>query len=231
MMIDTSRHYCWRNSTAVQDWMLQHGLTNVTELYSYYESKLLTLITERHKKRPLVWQEVFRQSDGNVSGNAVVDVWKGLDVDTILAATSQNRTVVVSGCWYLDYLGNDWKHFYDCKPWEFNGTSEQQSLVIGGKACMWGEGVDASVFMSRVWPRASSMAERLWTGPSCAGEESIDPRIRQFRCYLLRHGINAQPVGTGICDKEPAYRYGRGHEQYEDHLIELNPGQEAEKVR
>ena len=58
-----------------------------------------------------------------------------------------------------------------------------------------GEHVDASNFLSRVWPRASAVAERLWMGPphqsnaTKAANETIHERIHHFRCRLTQQGI------------------------------------------
>ena len=34
---------------------------------------------------------------------------------------------------------------------------------MGGEACLWSEYADASNYVSRLFPRASAVSERLWT--------------------------------------------------------------------
>ena len=69
-------------------------------------------------------------------------------------------------------------------------------LVIGGKANMWGEHVDANNFMSRVWPRTSVLAERFWSAASVTNVFAAHPRLHEFRCKLTRRGIVAEPIGS-----------------------------------
>ncbi|CAG2118534.1 unnamed protein product, partial [Medioppia subpectinata] len=64
----------------------------------------------------------------------------------------------------------------------FNGTDHQNSLVLGGQASMWGEWVDASNFMTRTWPRAMSVAERLWSPKSLSNATEAQYRIFQRLC-------------------------------------------------
>jgi hexosaminidase len=78
----------------------------------------------------------------------------------------------VSACWYLNYIsyGQDWEKYYKCDPRKFQGfiisivftnifrlnsyfkgTETEKSMVLGGEACLWGEYVDGTNLLSRLW--------------------------------------------------------------------------------
>ncbi len=42
-------------------------------------------------------------------------------------------------------------------------TPEQAANILGGEACMWTELANATTLESRIWPRAATIAEKLWT--------------------------------------------------------------------
>ena len=60
-----------------------------------------------------------------------------------------------------------------CDPRNFEGTPAQKKLVIGGHGAIWGEAVDATNFITRVWPRLAAVAERLWT-PKNLSNSDVD---------------------------------------------------------
>jgi hexosaminidase len=197
---------CWKNDPAIQKWMIIHNVTDEIALFELFEEALLTIVETR---QAIVWQEVFDLGI-NISQNTIVDVWKGdQDVDSMFRATAAGHGVVLSSCWYLDHLDDDWYQYYQCDPRDkLNATittDAQYQLVLGGHASMWGEQVDSSNFMSRVWPRASSMAERLWSGSTASDDTTIRDRMASFRCHMVRRGIDAGPIGPGVCDKEPRF--------------------------
>lgn len=59
--------------------------------------------------------------------------------------------------------GQDWEEMYQCDPTDFawnirsndddteDAEDKKNRLIIGGEACMWGEYVDATNFMPRLW--------------------------------------------------------------------------------
>jgi hexosaminidase len=102
----------------------------------------------------------------------------------------------------LDELssGGDWEKFYNCEPLDFDGTDEQKKLVLGGEACMWSNDVNEYNIMPRLWPRASAVAEKLWSAQDVNDVGAARPRLEEHTCRMNRRGIAAQPPnGAGVC--------------------------------
>jgi len=202
---------CWNSNEEVAAFMEAHGFDGAA-LENYYESRLLDIVGKLGKSY-VVWQEIFNNGL-KVKADTVIDVWKGFDKKTLAQAAAQNFTVIVSGSWYLDdgdgacCTFDGWK-LYAQDPADFDGGAEAEAAgrLLGGKACMWGEHVDATNSVSRIWPRASTVGERLWSDPSVKDVASADPRLKAFRCSIVNRGITAEPVDPGFCPNGVPYHY------------------------
>lgn len=105
------------------------------------------------------------------------------------------------GLWVAD--GNNWCSPY--KPWHAvynnnlrNLAGEYQSQILGGEVCLWSSINDEQTLDSRVWPRASALAERLWAEP----EETYrwaETRILYHRENLVENGIGAESIQPMWC--------------------------------
>lgn len=191
---------CWTKSPEVRQWLNDHNMTRAVELLDYFESQLLDFVTRTLHKKPIVWQELF-DSGLNLPSETVVDVWQNWNDIPVRERATLKHDILLSSCWYLDHLDEDWNSFYKCDPRAFNGTEQQKVRVVGGHASMWGERVDENNFMSRVWPRASATAEKLWTGTNENATATSTERLDRFRCLMLQRGISASPIQPGSCER------------------------------
>ncbi|XP_027257468.1 beta-hexosaminidase subunit beta isoform X3 [Cricetulus griseus] len=161
---------------------------------------ILDIITSL-KKGSIVWQELF---DDNVElrPDTVVEVWKNENyLANLKEVTSSGFKAILSAPWYLDIIsyGQDWKKYYRVEPLKFDGSKKQKQLVIGGEACLWGEYVDATNLIPRLWPRASAVGERLWSPETVIDVDDAYSRLVRHRCRMVSRGITAQPLFTGHC--------------------------------
>ncbi|KAL1782792.1 beta-hexosaminidase subunit beta [Sigmodon hispidus] len=195
---------CWSSNTNILNFMKQKGFGNdFTRLESFYMTKILNIVTPL-KKSSIVWQEIF-DHDVALPRNTVVQVWKGENYfEELQQVTSSGFQAILSSPWYLDYIqyGQDWRTYYLVEPLKFEGSEIAKRLVIGGEACLWGEYVDATNIIPRLWPRASAVGERLWSPETVTDLTDAYSRLVAHRCRMVSRGIAAQPLFTGYCSYE-----------------------------
>lgn len=198
---------CWKSNPDVRAFMQKMGFrTDFTKLEAFYMESIVN-ITSTLNKTAIVWQDVFDYHE-RIPADTVLHIWKGHPYEyakELSRMTKAGKKVVLAAPWYINHIsyGQDWRKSYTVQPLNFSGTEEQKKLVIGGEVCMWGEYVDATNLTPRLWPRASAAAERLWSDEKqTSSVEKAFPRLQDFRCKLLRRGIQAEPLYVGHCRHE-----------------------------
>ncbi|XP_010783339.1 beta-hexosaminidase subunit beta isoform X2 [Notothenia coriiceps] len=195
---------CWKSNPDIQKFMEQQGFgQDFTKLESFYIQKLLDIVATTQKGY-MIWQEVF-DNGVKLKADTVVHVWIGGGAnDEMAKVTGAGYTTILSAPWYLDYISyaQDWQKYYKVEPLNFNGTDEQKKLVIGGEACLWGEYVDATNLTPRLWPRASAVAERLWSDKGVTDINDAFNRLSVHRCRMVERGIPAEPLFSSYCPRE-----------------------------
>ncbi|KAG5848577.1 hypothetical protein ANANG_G00099930 [Anguilla anguilla] len=196
---------CWKSNPDVRMFMSKMGFgSDFTKLQAFYMESLIN-ITGSLKKTSIVWQEVFDYHE-KPKLLSVVEVWRGgCYLCKMRKVTRAGLRAILASPWYLDQPGptHDWSPYYNVRPLAFTGSEQQKQLVIGGEVCMWGEYVDATNLAPMLWPRASAAAERLWSDEeqTCSVSDAF-PRLAEFRCRLLRRGVQAGPLSVGHCRQE-----------------------------
>jgi hypothetical protein len=63
------------------------------------------------------------------------------------------------------------------------------------------EFVDSTNVIQTTWPRASVVAERLWSSANVKEPKAAIPRLEEQRCRYLKRGIPAAPInGPSSCN-------------------------------
>lgn len=194
---------CWESNEQIKEYMHKNNLTDYKALESLFIQQLFGILdTFPINKTYVVWQEVFDNHD-KVKPDTIVEVWKKENWEgEVLNVTKAGLKTILSAPWYLNYInyGSDVMTYYLEDPQAFGGTPEQESLVVGGEACMWGEWVNSINLLPRLWPRASGVAERLWSARDVRDTNEASRRIQEHECRMLIRGYPVQPsIGPSFC--------------------------------
>ncbi|KAL9242605.1 hypothetical protein vseg_016591 [Gypsophila vaccaria] len=165
----------------------------------------------------------------------ILQTWNGGPANTKQIVSSGYRVIVSSSdYYYLDcghgsFVGNDSQ--YDQPPGTSQGdggswcgpfktwqliynydityglTKEEKKLVLGGEVALWSEQADPTVIDSKLWPRASALAEAMWSGNRDESgkkryAEATD-RLNRWRYRMVSRGIGAEPIQPLWCVRNP----------------------------
>ncbi|XP_046550141.1 uncharacterized protein LOC124259963 [Haliotis rubra] len=191
---------------------------DVRKVYEYYENRIMKDLREigKHRKdgvKFVMWQEVMN-NDLQLPNDTIIEVWMG-DMADVNRAISMGYQVVYATCWYLDHVeyGTKWPKYYQCDPADSTfGYMIDEKKVLGGEACLWSEYIDNENMMTTLWPRASAVAERLWSAKDVRDLDTAGARLSEHRCRMLNRGLSvAQISGPDYCLKRGI---GRSRDKY-----------------
>ncbi|KAL6557440.1 Beta-hexosaminidase 2 [Orobanche minor] len=167
--------------------------------------------------------------------NVILQSWNNGPNNIKKIVSSGYRAIVSSSdYYYLDcghggFVGNDTQYDHPpgsdqgnggswCGPfktWQtiynyditYGLNKTESKMVLGGEVALWSEQADATVMDSRIWPRASAMAEGLWSGNrdemgKKRYAEATD-RLNEWRYRMVRRGIGAEPIQPLWCVRNP----------------------------
>lgn len=193
---------CWKSNADILQYMNTTNISDVNQLQGIYIKRLVHIVTGFNASS-IVWQEIY-ESSNDLPSTTIIHVWKSWDDprNVMYRVTNDGFSLIISSNWYLDHIssGGDWYKYYEVDPHDFGGNENQNKLVLGGEACMWGEVVDNTNILQRIFPRVSAVAERLWSQKSVTNRDDAERRLEEHTCRMRLRGLPAQPPnGPSFC--------------------------------
>jgi hexosaminidase len=197
---DEVNYKCWAKDDSITSYMATNGIANYDELMSIFVQRV-DAIVRKLGATPVHWEEVFT-AGAKVEPDTVFEVWTDQSQMAVLADANYTIISAPKDRWYLDNSFNTWNKMYEYDPVS-KLSDYQKSLVLGGEVAMWGEHIDENNMESIVYPRASSVGERLWSDESVRNYVLAKDRFQHQRCRLVARGFRASAIEPGFCEKNP----------------------------
>lgn len=210
-------------------WAQHFNDTDLRSLWCDFMKKAFNRLKKANNKFPpemtAVWSSGLTSIPCLSNKLFAVQVWGGSQWQENYQLIDSGYNLIIShvDAWYLDCgFGSwrttgeaacspyrTWQNVYKHRPWDtMRLTKDQMKQILGGEACLWTEQVDEMALDSRLWPRASALAERLWTDPENTNDPETIPRdifsrMSVFRNRLLHLGLKPEPIFPKYCAQNP----------------------------
>lgn len=190
----------WEESAFCQELMRKEGLENEFELQSYFIRKVEKMLTARGK-RLIGWDEIL---EGGLAPNATVMSWRGMAGGIEAAKEGHDVIMTPTDYCYLDYYQSQnpdeplaiggflpIEKVYQFEPVPEALPAANRQHIIGGQANIWTEYIpDAEQLFYMAYPRASAIAEVLWSAPQQRDFQDFSERLLTHFPRLQAEGID-----------------------------------------
>lgn len=192
---------CWNSSESIKEWMVQRGWDSDLEddfvkLWGYFQDRALNIWKKYSDSDVMLWSSSLTKNkniDDHLDKNKyIIHYWAEAsdDVDLKPLLDKGYRFVISSATpLYLDCGFGGWVNngLTWCSPYngwsniyEFDIKKDYESYeeqILGGEVCLWSAVNDETTMDSRIWPRASALAERLWSNPKTGYQDANNRMI------------------------------------------------------
>jgi hexosaminidase len=200
----------WKTCPKCQAAIQEHGLKDEEGLQSYFVQRMERFLNAQGR-RMIGWDEIL---EGGLAPNATVMSWRGMQGG--LAAVQAGHDVVMcptSHC-YLDYPQTlaadkalpDWmdhtplEKAYSFEPVPASLSPAEATHILGAQANLWSEFVtDEARAETMLYPRASALAERMWSAAGSCDFAEFSHRLGQgLLPHLESLGVNFWKAGSEL---------------------------------
>ncbi|KAG5671027.1 hypothetical protein PVAND_001245 [Polypedilum vanderplanki] len=181
--------------------------------------RLVTANNDESIKYATIWNSEFEKVKCLPAENFTIQVWLAKNPELKRFIDSKYNLIISHvDAWYFDCGFGTWRStsgegvcppfkawytVYNYQPWnELYLTSEQMKQILGGEACMWTETVDEYSVDIKIWPRASALAERLWSDIKkfSIPVETVQ-RFSIFHTRFLDLGLKSDVIWPEYCEQ------------------------------
>lgn len=221
---DEVSHSCWNTSETIKRWMTdrgwgQHEEVDFMRLWGHFQDNALERVDRAvNEKLPIImWTsrltDVPYVDEYLDKSRYIIQIWTTATDGKIQDLLERGYQLIMSNydalyfdCGYGSWVseGTNW-----CSPyigWEKVYKNDlgaiggqYRSQILGGEAALWTEQADEQVLDGRFWPRASALAERLWSDPQTTTWRDAEPRMLLQRERLVENGIQAESLQPQWC--------------------------------
>ncbi len=191
----------WKRCPKCQAMIESQGLKNEHELQSYFVKRIEKLLNA--KGRQLIgWDEIL---EGGLAPNAMVMSWRG-SKGGIKAALAGHDVIMSPNthCYFDYYQSKDKKNeppaignfiplekVYAFEPVPRDMSPEQAARIVGVQGAVWTEYMPTTGQVEYMaYPRASALAEVMWSPPDGRDFGEFEHRLRAFLDRLTRLEVN-----------------------------------------
>ncbi len=199
----------WQANDRVQELIEERGLANEHELQSWFLHRI-AIYLQGLGRQVIGWDEIM---DGGTPDHAIVMAWRNEAMG--VRAAQEGHKVLMAPCQrtYLDRRPehNNFEMLDICHDADWNGNKDlffplewyyqwnpipealsqkEQKLVMGGQGQLWTEYMpNPKVVEYMAWPRASALAERLWSPADYQDFAEFSQRLESLLDLLDYRGI------------------------------------------
>jgi hexosaminidase len=197
----------WEKCPKCQETIRQNGLKDEHDLQSFFIRRVEKYLTARGR-RLIGWDEIL---EGGLAPNATVMSWRGVKGGIQAAKEGHDIVMTPNTHCYLDYYQAEdreseppaiggyvpLERVYTFDPVLPEFTSKEAAHVLGGQGNLWTEYIptpEQAGYM--LFPRASALAEALWSSPETRDFADFRKRLDGFLPILKQMGMNYRNPGA-----------------------------------